>query len=68
MEKLNTALYDTGREAYERGENVAQLAERAIAIENDPVANEDGTAIPSLFLGFLNGIVADIRAIKGATR
>lgn len=64
MEKLNTALYDTGREAYERGENVAQLAERALVIENDPNAN--GTAVPSLLLGFISGLVEDIRSIKGA--
>jgi len=63
MPKLSQTHYAIGRTAYGAGEGVASIAARAdlLAVQEP---NED--AVPSLFCGFLDGLLADIRKIAAS--
>jgi hypothetical protein len=67
MPKLNQAQYAIGRTAYGAGEGVASIAARADLLTGPgPAHTDDEDAVPSLFCGFLDGLLADIRKIAAS--
>lgn len=62
VEKIDSAQFDQGVAAYARGATLRGLVEQAARLEATQPDNED--AIPSLLIGFGEGLLADIRKIR----
>ena len=67
MPKINPAMYATGLAAYQAGENLVTMVGRAnVLTDPGPAHTDDEVAVPSLFVGFLDGVLADIRKLVAA--
>lgn len=73
MFDLNRAKYEEGRHAYTHGVTVLAIAE-AVEHEHKAAGEQNAdwrthqNAAQSLMLGFVEGVVADIRKIAGSAR
>ena len=66
MAKIDSAQFDEGQAAYARGATLRGLVEATERLETTQPDNED--VIPSLLIGFGEGLLADIRAISESIR
>lgn len=60
MPKIDAAQYENGLAAYRNGKTLRDMVEVTEAMEQVPELEE---LVPSIMLGFADGLIADLRSV-----